>query len=40
MLSDSHCVFELPFLIVKVLRRLTGIRDDPGIVDQVFAFVR
>jgi hypothetical protein len=31
MLSDSNWLLELPFLMVKLLRKLTGIRDVPGI---------
>lgn len=33
MFKDNHCVFELPFLMAKVLRRLTGIREVPGMLD-------
>jgi hypothetical protein len=32
MLSDSNWLLELPFLTVKLLRKLTGIRDVPGIL--------
>lgn len=32
MFNDNHWVLELPFLTVKVLRRLTGIREVPGMV--------
>jgi hypothetical protein len=32
MFSDSNWVLELPFLTVKLLRRLTGILEVPGIL--------
>jgi hypothetical protein len=36
MLSDSNWLLELPFLTVKLLRKLTGIRDVPGILGRIF----
>jgi hypothetical protein len=32
MFRESNWVLELPFLTVKLLRKLTGIRDVPGIL--------
>jgi len=32
MFRDSNWLFELPFLTVKVLRKLTGILEEPGIL--------
>jgi hypothetical protein len=32
MFSESNWLLELPFFTVKVLRRLTGIRDVPGMM--------
>ena len=36
MFKDSHSVLELPLLTVKVLRRLTGMRELPGMVGEKF----
>ena len=36
MFRESNWLFELPFLIAKVLRRLTGIRELPGILGVCF----
>lgn len=38
MFSESHSTGELPLFTVKVLRKLTGIRELPGMVGKLIAF--